>query len=181
MADYDGIASLAAVERRMAARGVRLVEKRGAWHQRLIDRALRVVSLGAMDRYRSAYVTTIGRTDYVPDGWEGWPVEVRVEVLRHELVHVEQFARFGLVPMLIAYLFLPLPVGLAWCRARLEREAYEESLRAAFERGGLAAAQALGAEVVRRFVGPDYLWMWPFRRSVERWLDRAIASLGRLE
>jgi hypothetical protein len=129
-----------------------------------------------MDRYLSTYVTTIGRVIYVPSEWERWPIESRVEILRHELVHVAQFERFGLIPMAIAYLFLPFPVGLAWCRMRLEREAYEETLRVAVARGGRAAAEALRPEIRRRFLGPDYLWMWPFPRAVDRWLDRAIAD-----
>jgi len=162
----------------MRSRGVMLVEKRSVWLQRAIDRVLRALTLGAMDRYLSTYVTTIGRTIYVPDDWERWPIESRVEILRHELVHVAQFARYGLVPMAIAYLLFPLPVGLAWCRMRLEREAYEETLRAAYERGGKAACDALRDEITLRFVGPDYLWMWPFRRDTERWLDEAIVRAG---
>ena len=164
--------------RRMRAEGVRLVDKSTVWHQRAIDRVLRVLSLGRMDRYLTSYVTTIGRTIYVPGDWARMPEEARIEILRHELVHVAQFARYGLVPMALAYLLLPLPVGLAWCRMRLEREAYEETLRAAYERGGLVAADALRAEITRRYTGPDYLWMWPFPGDTKAWLDRTIARLG---
>ena len=177
VAAYDPIESLRAIERTMAVRGVRVVDKQGAWLQRAIDRALRVISFGRMDRYLSSYVTTIGRTIYVPPGWDGWPIESRVEILRHELVHVAQFARFGLVPMALAYVLLPLPLGLAWCRMRLEREAYEETMRAAYERGGRDAVQALRGEILRRFTGPDYLWMWPFPGGLHRWFDRVLGRL----
>ncbi len=179
MAAYDPIESLRAIEHTLRVRGVRLVDKRAAWLQRAIDRALRLLSLGRMDRYLSSYVTTIGRTIYVPAGWEGWPIEARVEILRHELVHVAQFERYGLLPMAIAYLLLPLPVGLAWCRMRLEREAFEETLRAAHERGGREAVEALRGEIVRRFTGPDYLWMWPFPGGLHRWFDRTLGRLLR--
>jgi hypothetical protein len=26
-------------------------------------------------------------------------------------------------------------------------------------------------------MGPSYGWMWPFRRSVERWYDQVLASI----
>jgi hypothetical protein len=31
--------------------------------------------------------------------------------------------------------------------------------------------------LVRQFVGPSYGWMWPFRRAVEAWYERAVAAL----
>ena len=165
------------IERRMRQGGVRVVGKATSWHQRAIDRLLRVATLGRMDRYLSGYVTTIGRMIYVPDDWASWDLQERVDVLRHELVHVEQFARYGLLPMAIAYLLVPFPVGIAWCRMRLEREAYEETLRAAHERGGRAGAEGKRAELRRRFIGPDYLWMWPFPAAIDRWIDRVLDGL----
>jgi hypothetical protein len=175
----DSIQTLAQVQATLRARGVRLVSKGQDPLQRAIDRLLRLVSLGRMDRYLSSYVTTIGRTIYVPDHWERWPEESRVDILRHELVHVAQFARYGLVPMAIAYLLLPLPLGLAWARMRLEREAYEETLRCAYARGGRPAVEALRGEITRRFTGPDYLWMWPWPGSVGRWFDGALSAIER--
>ncbi len=176
----DAPPTLASIERTLFARGVRLIDKAASWHQRAIDRLLRVVSLGKMSRYSTAFVTTIGRSIYVPAGFSAWPEEDRVDVLRHELVHVAQFERYGLVAMAIAYVLLPLPIGLAWCRARLEMEAYEETLRAAWERGGRAGAEARRAEIKRRFTGPDYLWMWPFPAAVDRFIDGALERLDRL-
>jgi hypothetical protein len=85
--------------------------------------------------------------------------------------------------MAFVYLLFPLPVAFAWGRARLEMEAYEETLKAAWERGGRPAAEALREEIVARFTGPDYLWMWPFRRGplgLDRWFDRTLAKLSRL-
>jgi hypothetical protein len=32
---------------------------------------------------------------------------------------------------------------------------------------------------VTRFTGPDYGWMWPFPRGVERWYDAWLAELDR--
>jgi hypothetical protein len=147
------------------------------WHQRAADVFLRVVSLGRMRTYLSAYVTTLGHTIYVPDGFEQWPALQREQVMRHELVHVAQFERYGFALMTLLYGFLPLPIGLAYCRARLEWEAYEETLRAVYETEGDDAACARRAEIVRRFTGPDYLWMWPFPKSVNRWFDDHLRRL----
>ena len=93
------------------AENVRIVPKSGVWHQRAIHHLLRVVTLGAQSSYLDRYVTTMWHTVYVPDDWEARAIEERYATLRHELVHVRQFERWGLV-MAVAYLLLPLPLGL---------------------------------------------------------------------
>jgi hypothetical protein len=32
-------------------------------------------------------------------------------------------------------------------------------------------------EIVERFTGPDYGWMWPFPSHVNRWFDQALQEL----
>ena len=158
------------------AESVRIVRKAGAWHQRAIHHLLRVVTLGGQSQYLDRYVTTLWHTVYVPDDWEARPIEERWATLRHELVHVRQFERWG-VAMAVAYLLLPLPLGLAWFRMRFEREAYEETLRAWHELGGRAACERLRAHVIGQFTSGAYGWMWPFRRSLERWFDAQVDAL----
>lgn len=156
------------------ARPVRIVPKASAWHQRVVDRFLRVVSFGGQDRYLSEYVTTLGHTIYVPSGWGAREPGSCLAVLRHEVVHVEQFERYGWLGMALLYGLFPLPVGLAYGRARLELEAYRVTIEATAEIDGREAAQSdrLRASIVERFTGPDYLWMWPFRASVDGWVRR---------
>jgi len=74
------------------------------------------------------------------------------------------------------------PLGLAYGRARIEWEAYEETLRATAELLGLEAARSasLRSHIVRRFTGPEYGWMWPFERSVQAWYDRALENLSKV-
>ena len=158
---------------------VRVVKKTAFWHQRAADIALRVVTLGGMRTYLTHYVTTLGHTIYVPDDFDEWRPERAWEILRHEAVHVRQFEWFGWIGMLILYGVLPLPMGLAYGRARLEWEAYAETLRAVAEAEGIAAARspALHDEIVRRFTGPDYGWMWPFPSAVRGWINEAIAAI----
>lgn len=161
--------------RSLAVRGrpVRIVLKSSAKHQRWVDRALRVLSLGGQDRYLTDYVTTLGHVIYVPDEWERWEHGHRLAILRHELIHVEQFERFGVLGMSLLYGLVPFPIGFAYVRARLELEAYRETIRATAEISGLeeATSVALREHIVERFVGPDYLYMWPFRRTVTGWID----------
>jgi len=158
------------------AENVRIVPKSGVWHQRAIHHLLRVVTLGAQSSYLDRYVTTMWHTVYVPDDWEARAIEERYATLRHELVHVRQFERWGLL-MAFAYLMLPLPLGLAWFRMRFEREAYEETLRVWHELGGRAACERLRAHVIAQFTTGSYGWMWPFPRAIARWFDEFVASL----
>lgn len=160
---------------------VRVVKKSAFWHQRAADIALRAITLGGMRSYLTHYVTTLGHTIYVPDDFHAWRPEQAWETLRHEAVHVRQFERYGWIGMLILYGILPLPMGLAYGRARLEWEAYAETLRAVAEAEGIDAAKSpdLHDEIIRRFTGPDYGWMWPFPRAVRGWIHRTITAIER--
>lgn len=74
---------------------------------------------------RRAWVT-IGTTIY-PAERVAYP-EGHPSALEHELVHVRQWLDLGPV-MWLMYVGLPLPVGLAWTRYYLEREAYGWQIR----------------------------------------------------
>lgn len=163
------------------AKPIHIVKKSQYWHQRAAGKALYWVTLGGQNRYLSDYVTTLGHTIYVPDDFDTWPAHRALEVLRHEAVHVEQFERYGLPLMVLLYGVLPLPMGLCWFRARLEWEAYEESLRAIYEIEGKQAAHDpdLHDEIIRRFVGPDYGYMWPFPKTIRRWIQKALKTIER--
>jgi hypothetical protein len=167
----------------MAARPrpVRVVAKRAHWHQRAAGRALWILTFGGQRTYLSHYVTTLGHTIYVPDDFHARDPDRAWQVLRHELVHVRQFERYSWLGMILIYGFFPLPAFLAWGRARLEWEAYRETLRAVAESEGMAAARdpALHKTIVERFTGPDYGWMWPFPRTVQGWIDAALVDLER--
>jgi len=157
----------------------RLREKRTSRTQRLVGAALRVLTLGAMRTYVSGYHTVMFGTLWVSEGWDRMGDLDRYVLLRHERIHLVQARRWGVLPMGLAYLLAPLPLGLAYCRARIEWEAYEETLRALVEVHGLEAARAQKAWLRARFVGPDYGWMWPFPRAIDRWFDGAVACLAR--
>jgi hypothetical protein len=153
--------------------------KRGSALQKAIAGALAVVTLGGQRAYLTRYHTVLFGRLYVPDAWDGMDDAARYILLRHERVHLRQRARMGDLAMAVYYLVPVFPLFLAWGRARLEWEAYEETLRATAEVHGLDAARALEGEIVRRYVGPDYGWMWPFPRVVRRWFGRTIDEIAR--
>lgn len=157
----------------------RIVRKDRSAFQRALDGALRIVTLGAQRRYLTSYQTTIGQTVYVTAGWDGLTAEDRYVTLRHERAHLRQFRRYTLPGMAVLYLLLPLPVGLAWFRARFEKEGYAETIRATAEVHGRARVldPAFRAHVVNQFLTGAYGWMWPFRRSVETWYDKVVEDL----
>jgi hypothetical protein len=158
----------------------RVVSKAGNPFSIAIDVALKLITAGAQRRYLSHYHTVIGDTLYVPPGWIAMSDVDRVILLRHERIHLRQRRRMGTVWMTLVYLLPFFPLGLAYGRARIEWEAYCETLRATAELRGIEAARAplLRREIVRRFTGGDYGWMWPFRRQVESWYDEAVADLA---
>lgn len=146
-----------------------------------IDLFLRALTFGKQNRYLTEYHTVLGYRLYVPGSWERLNDVGRVILLRHERVHLRQRRRYGAVLMAFLYLVPLAPLGLALGRARIEWEAYVETLLATAELRGLDAARdpQLKREIVGRFTGPDYGWMWPFPRQVGRWYDEVIEKLER--
>jgi hypothetical protein len=160
--------------------GLRIVRKPDSALHRAIDKALYVVTFGGMRDYLDGYQTTIGRTLYVTADWDDRDPLERYCTLRHEAVHLAQFKRWTLPGMAILYVLLPLPVGVAYFRARFEMAAYAESIRAAAEVFGpdYPRQDWYRAHVLAQFTGPAYGWMWPFRGALERWYDEVLASTG---
>lgn len=151
--------------------------KRTSGLQRALGIAIAVGTFGAMRTYLTRYHTVLFGVLWVPDSWNDLTDEARYVLLRHERVHLRQRARLGDVVMSLLYVFWIFPLGLAWGRARLEWEAYEETVRATREVFGLARAKALEPELVRRFTGADYGWMWPFPKQVRRWFQATVETL----
>ena len=163
--------------------GFRVVRKDRSRMHRAIHWFLFAITFGGMRSYLNGYQTTIGKTVYVTADWDDRDDLERYCTLRHEAVHLRQFRRWTLPGMAVLYVLLPLPLGLAWCRAYFEKEAYAESIRAAAECYGpdCPCAPAFRERILRQFLGPSYGWMWPFRRGLERWYDRVLAEVASRE
>jgi hypothetical protein len=157
----------------------RIRKKKESLLQRAIGTALFAITFGGQRVYMTRYHTVLFGTLWVPDAWDAMGDADRYVLLRHERVHLRQRRRMGDVGMAFVYLVPWFPVFLAYGRARIEWEAYEETIRATYELYGEAAARGLREHIVGRFTGPDYGWMWPFPAAVNRWFDEAIAGLAR--
>jgi hypothetical protein len=145
--------------------------------QRAIHFALAVLTLGGQRSYLSAYYTAMFGQLWVPESWEGLPDLDRYILLCHERVHLRQRRRLGDVGLAFVYLLPFFPLFLAYGRARIEWEAYTETLRATAEVYGFESAERLREPIVRRFVGGEYGWMWPFPRVIHRWFDETMDTL----
>ena len=152
--------------------------KRDSASQLAIAALLRLVTFGRQRNYLTRYHTVLFGRLYVPDSWDAMNDVERYILLRHERVHLVQRRRMGDATMTFMYLFPILPLFLAWGRARIEWEAYVETIRATAEMLGVRAARELEDEIVRRYVGPDYGWMWPFPETIRRWFHEVIADLA---
>lgn len=159
--------------------GFQVVRKDQSFFQRLIHYTLCVVTLGRMRGYLTQFLTTIGKTVYVSSDWEQRSFDDKYALLRHEAVHLRQFKKLTLPLMTLLYVFLPLPLGLAYFRARFEKEAYAESIRVAAELWGVEYARSSVHRefIVGQFTGPSYGWMWPFRKSLDKWYDDVLSTL----
>lgn len=158
--------------------GARIVVKRG-WFWTALGWAVRLVTFGGNPDFVRRYATTLGPVIGVPVGWDQRPALSRLALLTHELEHVRQARWLGLgspwlgvVPMAIAYLLLPLPFGLAWCRYALERQAYLEGIRVQMRHG--ADHAPLIEHAVEQLSGGAYGWAWVWPETIRSWLWRRI-------
>lgn len=155
----------------------KIKKKRTSSLQKAIHFALALVTFGGQRVYLTRYHTVLFGTLWVPDAWDAMSDDDKYVLLRHERVHLRQRKRLGDLLMAFVYLVPIFPIGLAYGRARLEWEAYVETIRATAEVFGVPAAEALREHVLGRFTGPDYGWMWPFRAMLDRWFDEVIADV----
>lgn len=164
--------------------GITIEPKASKWYWKAIASILLVISFGQI-KFMESSTTTIGNVIGTPSSWESFPDASKYETLLHETRHIRQYKKFGLgnawvgiIPVGFAYLFLPFPVGIAYCRAKLEQEGYEESIRAIIQLSGLTAALESKTFFVSQFTSANYLWMWPFKSNVEKWFDAAVRRIA---
>jgi hypothetical protein len=156
-----------------------IVPKANSRLSQIIDVMLTVLTLGAQREFMTRYHTVLWNRLYVPMTWDTTPDSSRLITLRHERIHLRQRRRYGDFMMTFLYVFPFFPLGLAYGRARMEWEAYTETIRATAEYHGIAAARSpeLRRHILKQFTSGAYGWMWPFPRTLERWYDRALAQI----
>jgi hypothetical protein len=164
------------------------LKENGFW--RSVAALLSLVTLGGISAraFLEDYATTLGPIQAYPRGWSAETVEA---VLVHEARHTRQFRWFGfglhpwfgLPLMALVYLLLPLPLGLAFFRYRLELDADRASWRHNLVRGVHPDEIRLRARAFAdRVASGAYGWAWPrrwARRGFSRAAERVIASHNR--
>jgi hypothetical protein len=92
---------------------------------------------------------------------------------------MRQAKKYGRLLFSLLYLVVPFPVGIAYFRKKFEQEAYEESLRAAYEWKGAKAFDSieLKERTLAHFTKAEYFWMWPWRASLDKWYDDAVVRI----
>lgn len=159
----------------------KVVLKQDSWLMRAISAFLLAVTFGKQHAFMTDFITTIGYTVYVPSTWPSMPQVAQMVILRHERVHMRQRAKYSMALFTLLYVLLPLPGGLAYFRAKFEKEAYAETLRAIADlyEDGLQQIQseACRADMVSNFTGPSYFWMWPFKKDINDWYDSVVLSI----
>lgn len=157
----------------------RIVSKSKSRLMKVIDIFLKVITFWQMKTFMTKATTTMGHTVYTSSEWGSRSLLIRASVIRHERVHMRQRRRYGAIVYAIIYLFWPLPCLLAMGRRDLEREAYQETIRAWAEYFGLEKLQRPEVRdfFVGQFTSATYFWMWPFRKSMERWYDEFLQKV----
>jgi hypothetical protein len=148
----------------------------------IISFFLMIMTFGNHKAFMSSFVTTIWNTIYVPDDWNHWLDAERTRILRHERVHLRQAKTYTKIGFSFLYLFVPLPIVFAYFRMKFEKEAYEETMRDLCDRYGKAylLQPRVKESMVQNFIGPSYLWMWPFRSSISRWYDETVQRIANI-
>jgi hypothetical protein len=155
----------------------KVVRKSDSFLMKVLNVFLRIITLNQMTEYMTDFTTTIGTTVYVPTAWEKYIPRTQIAILRHERIHMRQAARMGRVVFFLTYVFWYLPLFLSWGRAKLEMEAYEETMRAARENGVDITRATFREDIIKHFTTGQYGWMWIRRRDVERWYDETSLKI----
>ena len=156
-----------------------MIKKTDSKLMKLIDVCLKVITFGQMKTFMTSFITTLGAKIYVIEKWESTRLVDKVEILRHERVHMRQAKQYGRFHFTFLYLLFPLPIGLAYFPKKFEQEAYEESIRTIYQyHGEKAASSSLIKEfIISQFTSANYFWMWPFRNNLEKWYDATIKKI----
>ncbi len=162
-----------AQERKECGMRVTSKDKEFKWVWLAIHWFFMLVTFGKQNKFYNGFITTIGRTVYFPEGWTINNARIfDCITLRHEAYHIKVNIKWGFgnatlgtILAGIAYLFLPLPIGFAWFRYKMEREAYRISYYTAIKLG----LQPNTESYVELLTGPKYLWAWYSKRQVRAW------------
>ncbi len=130
-----------------------------------------------MDYYATSWKDNVV---YVPrKWWDKASEQEKIILLRHEIIHHKQMARYGFFFFFLLYFLIPFPIGFAYFRAKFEKEAYAETLRARYEYWGKdnITSSATKDWIIKQFTSSFYGWMWPFKGSITLWYEKTIQDI----
>lgn len=159
------------------AQGAKFVHKQDSRFWRFLGWVVRIVTFGGNTQFNTNYTTTIGKTIALPDNWDSWSPLERLSIVTHEMVHIDQIKRYGVFLWALGWVFIPLPLGLAWCRYVLEREAYLEGLKVCREFGQESTLKGRVEGVVWQLSSPAYGWCWPFPNRIRAWFYKKLGLI----
>lgn len=156
-----------------------IIQKNESLLMKIIDFCLRVITFNQMKLFMKSFTTTIGNKVYVPESWNDYSLKTKIQIMRHERIHMLQAKKYGRILFSFLYLFFPLPLGVSYFRKKFEQEAYEESLKAIYELNGtdVLCSLQLKEQILSHFTSSQYLWMWPFRKDLEKWYDLVLERI----
>ncbi len=157
----------------------RIVPKAGNRFMRTLDVLLKIITFGQMKWFMPNFTTTIGYTIYTPERWGSMSELSRMIIIRHERIHMRQSKRYGRVLFSLMYLLWPIPIRRAYGRRKLEKEAYEVSLRCILQAYGpkRLLSPAIKENMVKHFTTAQYFWMWIRKSDIEEWYDSTVLRL----
>jgi hypothetical protein len=162
-----------------------MYRKSSKWYWRVVAIFLKVVTLGKQSGFLKKFTTTSKNLvawgddswQKISDGKPGWDDDIW-STLMHEREHLLTFKKYGVLISALLYVLVFLPMLLAWGRAWFERPGYTATLRCWFilDREWACSAKARDWWI-GQFTGPNYGWMWPFRKQVGKWYDQELQRL----
>ncbi len=124
------------------------------------------------------YTQTIGMNIWKANNWDSYTDYSKLSTLRHEREHLLQFKKYTLLGMAFLYLFVFFPIGLAYFRAKFEREGMVASLHAKIEYYGSSqiVKDRSRDKYLKTLTSSAYLYAFPFKKVVLKWFEEDWAT-----
>jgi len=157
----------------------KIISKRSNYFMSWLNRTVQLFN----KKFMTQYTTTIGYSIYTPDDWSKRSYTSRYNTMIHEMIHLQQFRKFGFIPYSILYIFIPLPVFLAYFRKKFEQEAYAINIILAYKQKGRkhVLSEAYKKNVIEQFCSNLYGYTWYSEDSIEEWLENFVKKIENKE
>jgi len=147
---------------------------------RFINKVRNVLFFNPPHDFVDSIITTLGPYIFFHAPFDPAQATDRdVLIYVHELEHVKQYkmcglgsAWLGIIPFLILYFFIPVPVFFAWFRYHFERKAFQAEAHYAYKYHLDAVINI--PDIADDLTGKLYFFSWYSRRQVYNWLCKNL-------